>query len=101
MPEISFGSTFKIPVSQWGINNTKKLQFKSLIGSYSGSFFGKGNDSFVLLSIPDSKDITFVKKLQKIGYFDYLQIKGEKIPKNKLEAYVNDAINKIKKGKTL
>lgn len=98
MSEISFGSTYKIPVVQWGINNTKKLQFKALIGSYSGEICGKGTDAFALLSIPDKKDLTFVRKLQKIGYNDYLQIEGEKIPKNKLEAYVNNALNSLQKG---
>ena len=48
MSEISFGSSYKIPVSQWGINNTKKLQLKSLIGSYAGKICGKGQDSFAV-----------------------------------------------------
>ena len=33
MTNISFGSTYRIPVSQWGINNTKKLQLKNFISS--------------------------------------------------------------------
>ena len=41
MSDISFKSTYKIPVTQWGINNTKKLQLKSLVESNNGIITGK------------------------------------------------------------
>lgn len=82
MSEISFGSSYKIPVSQWGINNTKKIQLKSLIGSYSGKICGKGQDSFALVSIQDKKDMGFIRKLRKIGYFQFEMFENNKIPQN-------------------
>ena len=88
MSEISFKSTYKIPVTQWGINNTKKIQLKSLINSYNGIITGK-KDKFALVSIPDKKDLGFIRKLMKIGYREYRQFIGEKIPKNSLEEYVD------------
>ena len=86
MSEISFKSTFKIPVSQWGINNTKKLQLKTLVGSYNG-IVTKGKDSFAVVSIPDKKDMKFIHNLRKIGYFQYGMCEGEKIPKESLLEY--------------
>ncbi len=87
MQEISFKSTFKIPMSQWGINNTKKLQLKSLVASYNG-IVTKGKDNYAVLSIPDKKDKGFLYKLRSLGYFQYQQCEGEKIPKESLLEYV-------------
>ena len=89
MSDISFKSTYKIPVTQWGINNTKKLQLKSLVESNNGIITGK-KDKFALVSIPDKKDMGFIRKLMKIGYREYRQFIGEKIPKNSLEEYVDN-----------
>ena len=60
MNNITFGSTYKIPMSQWGINNTKKLQLKNLVSSFNG-VVTKGKDSFAVVSIPDKKDIGFMR----------------------------------------
>ena len=87
MSEISFGSTFKIPVSQWGINNTKKIKLKSLVGAYNG-IVTKGKDNYAVLSIPDKKDKNFLYKLRSLGYFQFEQFEGEKIPKESLLDYV-------------
>lgn len=87
MSDISFKSTYKIPVNQWGINNSKKLQLKSLVSSYNGLITGK-QEKFALLSIPDKKDKGFIQKLFKIGYREYQQFVGEKIANKNLEEYV-------------
>ena len=88
MSEISFKSTYKIPVTQWGINNTKKIQLKSLINSYNGIITWK-KDKFAVVSIPDKKDLGFIRKLMKIGYREYKQFVGEKISKDSLVEYVD------------
>lgn len=80
MSEISFGSSYKIPVSQWGINNTKKMQFKSIVGSYAGKIVGKGNDSFAVLSIPDKKDRSFIEKIRKLGYYKIEMFDNADVP---------------------
>lgn len=64
MSDISFKSTFKIPVSQWGVNNSKKLQLKSLVSSYNG-VVTKGKEQTALVSISDKKDFGFIRKLKK------------------------------------
>ena len=82
MSEISFGSSYKIPVSQCGINNSKKLQLKSLIGSYAGKICGKGQDSFAIVSMQDKKDMSFIRKLRKIGYFQFEMFENSEFPEN-------------------
>lgn len=93
MSNVNFGSTYKIPLNQWGINNTKKLQLKSIAGSYNG-IVTKGKDSCAILSIPDKKDLNFIRKLRKLGFFEFKQFEGEKIPKMSLEEYVKNMVNK-------
>lgn len=91
MTNISFGSTYRIPVSQWGINNTKKLQLKNFISSNNG-IVTKGKDSCALVSISDKKDMNFIRKLKKLGFFEYEMFEGEKIPKESLEEYIKNII---------
>lgn len=92
MSEISFRSTFKIPISQWGINNTKKLRLKSLVNSYNG-IVAKGKDNYAVLSIPDTKDKGFLCKLTSLGYFQFEKITGEKIPKESLIEYITKKLS--------
>ncbi len=82
MSEITFGSSYKIPLTQWGINNSKKLQLKSLIGSYGGKIGGKGQDSFAVVSMQDKKDMGFIRKLRKIGYFQFEMFENSDFPEN-------------------
>ena len=71
-------------------NNTKKLMLKNLVASHNG-LVTKGKDSFAMLSIPNKKDMTFIRKLRKIGYFQFDMFEGEKIPKDSLELYIKTA----------
>lgn len=82
MSQVSFGSSYKIPVSQWGINNTKKMQFKAIVGSYAGKICGKGKDSFAVLSIPDKKDRSFMDKIRKLGYYQLEVYENNSFPEN-------------------
>lgn len=91
MTEINFGSTYKIPLSQWGVNNTKKTQFKALVSSYGNYCIKTGKDQYVLVSMADKKDLNFIRKIKKLGYFAYEMFKGENIKKDMLEKYVQTA----------
>ena len=82
MSEVSFRSSYKIPVSQWGVNNTKKIQFKSIIGSYAGKICGKGKDAFAILSISDKKDKSFIDKIRKLGYYQFEMFDNNNFPEN-------------------
>lgn len=94
MSDISFKSTFKILVNQWGVNNTIKIQLKSLVSSYLNWLITAGKDKLALISIPDSKDFSFLRKLRKIGYNEFDKFEGENIKKASLEDYVKSFLNK-------
>ena len=91
MSEISFSSTYRIPVMQQGINSTKKMQLKSLITSYNG-IVGTGNTGYARVSMGNDKDIAFIRKLKDIGYRVYQQFRGENIGKNNLDEYINKCL---------
>ena len=42
MTEVNFSSTFRIPVTQPGVNKAKKVKLKGLVDSYGG-LVGTGN----------------------------------------------------------
>lgn len=99
MNEISFQSTFRIPVAQNGMNNTKKLQLKALISSYKNGLTGNGSFDYARISLKNSEDTSFLKKLETIGYKTYQIFKGEDIPKKNLDNYIKSClkVNNYKK----
>ena len=92
MTDVSFKSTYKIPMTQWGVNNTKKILLKSMISSYPNGIITKGKDSCALISIPDKKDTTFLRKLRKLGFLEFKQMEGENIKKDSLVDYVKNTL---------
>lgn len=92
MSEISFGSTFRIPITQQGINKSKKVQLKSLIDSYGG-LVGTGNTGYARVSIGNDKDAAFLRKLKGIGYRVFQQFQGENIAKKNLDRYIKNCLD--------
>ena len=107
MSEVSFKSTFRIPITQQGINKTKKTSLKALVNSYGG-IVGTGNTGYACVSMPNSKDTAFLRKLKGLGYKVYQMFEGENIKKNDLSDYIkkmlteceNTSKNALKKNNT-
>ena len=91
MTEISFGSTYKIPLKQWGVNNTKKTQLKTMVSSYGNYLIKSGKDPYALVSIANKNDMNFIRKLKRLGYYAYQMFEGENIKKDALERYIQTA----------
>ena len=105
MTEVNFGSTYRIPITQAGVNNSKKLRLRSLISSYPNSLIGKSKTSYARLSIPNEQDNAFIRKLREIGYRIYQVFEGENISKEKLDDYIKNSLksneyNQVGKQKT-
>ena len=92
MSEINFGSTYRIPITQQGINQSKKLQLKALIGSYGG-LVEAGNTGYARVSMENAKDSNFLRKLKNIGYRTFQQFQGENIAKNNLDTYIKTCLD--------
>jgi replication fork clamp-binding protein CrfC len=102
MTEINFTSTYRIPITQAGINSAKKTKLKELIQSYPNGLIGNNKVGNARVSMPDAEDEKFISKLRKIGYKVYQKIEGENISKENLDAFIKnnlDTKNFKQKGK--
>ena len=100
--EISFTSTYRIPITQAGVNNAKKMKLRELIESYPNGLIGKSKQGYARVSMPDSEDENFVRKLKGIGYKIYQRFDGEDIGADGLDLFIKqklDARDFNQKGK--
>ena len=91
--KISFGSTFRIPVSQAGINSAKKAKLRELIESYPNGLIGKNKTGNARVSMPNSEDANFIKKLKTIGYKVFQKFEAEDVPKRDIDKYIKRALD--------
>lgn len=102
MSDISFGSAYRIPITQAGVNAAKKGKLKTLIESYPNGLIGKSKTGYARVSVPDSEDANFIGKLKAIGYRVFQKFEGDNISKENLDAFIKeklDAKDFAQKGK--
>jgi hypothetical protein len=93
MTEINFTSTYRIPITQAGVNSAKKAKLKELIESYPNGLIGKSKTGNARVSIPDSEDGKFIGKLRKLGYNIYQKFEGEDISKENLDVFIKEKLD--------
>lgn len=92
MTEINFTSTYRIPITQAGINPAKKEKLRELVSPYPNKLVSKSNTGTVRISIPDEDDAKFIKNLKAIGYKIFQIFEGEDIRRGKLDEYIKDRL---------
>lgn len=92
MTQINFGSTYRIKVTQAGINQSKKDKLHDLTIAYNG-LVGKGNNGYARVSVPDSEDEIFIQKLKSIGYKIFQKFEGENIPHENLDKFIKKKLD--------
>ncbi len=93
MNEINFTSTYRIPITQAGVNAAKKAKLKELIQSYPNGLIGNSKVGNARVSMPDSEDATFIQKLKTIGYKVFQKFEGENIPKEEMDVYIKERLD--------
>lgn len=93
MTEINFGSTYRIPITQSGVNKAKKAKLKELIESYPNGLIGKSKTGQARISVPDSEDENFIRKLKAIGYKVFQKFEGDNIPKADLDIHIKTRLD--------
>lgn len=104
---ISFGSTYRVPITQPGVNNAKKERLRALADEYKG-LIGNSKTSALRVSLPNKLDAEFEGKLKQIGYKQYQKYDAENLPLDKIDTYIINCQRdgdysqkgKQKKGKT-
>lgn len=93
MTEINFTSTYRIPISQPGINAAKKARLKELIQSHPNGMIGNSKVGNARVSMADSEDAKFIQKLKTIGYKVFQKFEGENVPKENLDVYIKERLD--------
>lgn len=93
MNNISFGSIYRIPITQAGVNNAKKERLRTLIESYPNGLIGKSKTGQARVSVPDSEDSKFEQKLKTIGYKVFQKFEGDNIPKEEIDSFVKSKLD--------
>lgn len=93
MNNISFGATYRIPITQAGVNSAKKAKLKTLIESYPNGLIGKSKAGHARISVPDSEDASFIAKLKTIGYKVFQKFEGDNIPKDKIDVFIKEKLD--------
>lgn len=94
MFDISFGSTYRIPITQSGVNNAKKERLRTLIESYPNGVIGKSKTGYARVSVPEELDNTFESKLKGIGYKVFQKFDGHDISKDNLDLFIKEKLDK-------
>ena len=90
---LSFGSTYRIPVTQAGVNNSKKEKLRNLVESYPNGLIGKGKTGYARVSVPESLDSDFESKLKKIGYKVFQKFDGHDISKDSMDSFIKEKLD--------
>lgn len=93
MSDINFGSTYRISITQAGVNSAKKAKLKELIESYPNGLIGKSKTGHARISVPDSEDAKFVGKLKALGYKVFQKFEGDNISKENLDAFIKEKLD--------
>ena len=84
---VSFGSIYRIPITQPGVNSAKKERLRELADKYDG-LIGRDNKSSARICVPNELDSTLEKDIKDIGYRAYQKLEGEYVPKSELDSYI-------------
>lgn len=93
MKDVSFGSTFRIPISQAGVNSAKKTKLKTFILSYENGLIGNSKSGYARISIPNKEDEKFIRLLKALGYKVFQKFEGENIPKDNLDIFIKEKLD--------
>ena len=102
MNNISFQSTYRIPLVEQNISQAKREALKKMASKYQNVLFPAGNNGNVRVSIRRRLDEGFEQKLKQIGFKVFQKFERHNVPKSefensgvsKLDLYIKDALAK-------
>jgi len=106
MTQISFGSTYRIPLIEQNITPAKREGLKKLAKGYQNALYPKGNVGYVRVSIRKRLDEGFEQKLRQLGFKVYQIFDRHNVPKTDgiMDAYIKhelDIRNYRQRGKQI
>ena len=92
MRDIPFGSTYRIPITQPGINSAKKGALKMMVSKYQNVLYPNGNNGNVRVSVRQRLDNDFEQKLKRLGFKIFQKFERNNVPKTEFE---NSGVSKL------
>lgn len=94
MTEISFKSTYSIPLVGQSVTVAKRAKLKKMASKYQNVMYPNGSDGNVRVSIRKRLDNKFVADLKQIGFKVFKVFDRHNVPKTegKMDAYIRQEI---------
>ena len=92
MSQISFTSTYRIPLIERKVSVAKRQALKDLASQYENHVYPNGNKGCVRVSIPEEQDGKFEQNLRQKGFKVYQKFEEHNLPEEKIDAYIKQAL---------
>jgi len=92
MTQISFTSTYRIPLIERKVSVAKRQALKDLASKYENNLYPNGNKGCVRVSIPEEQDMKFEQKLRQIGFKVFQKFDQHDVSYDKMDSYIKQAL---------
>ena len=92
MEQVTFKSTYRIPLVEQNITPGKRQALKKMASRYQNVLFPKGENGHVRVSIRKKLDDGFEQKLKQIGFRVFQKFERHNVPKSEFE---NSGVSKL------
>ena len=94
MTEISFTSTYRIPLVEQNITAAKRQALKTMASRYQNVMYPTGNQGNVRVSIRKRLDKGFEQKLRQLGFKVFQKFDRHNVPKTKgeMDNYIKEQL---------
>lgn len=95
MTEISFKSTYRVPLVGQNITQSRRDALKKMASKYQNALYPKGNLGFVRVSIRKRLDEGFEQKLKQLGFKVFQKFERHNIPKTdgQMDIYIKECLD--------
>ena len=95
MYNISFGSTYRIPLVEQNITQGKRDALKKMASRYQNVLYPTGNQGSVRVSIRKRLDQGFEQKLRQIGFKVFQKFERHNVPKTagNMDKYIKESLD--------
>ena len=95
MTQVSFTSTYRIPLVEQNITPAKRDALKRMASRYQNVLYPNGNNGYVRVSIRKRLDNGFEQKLKQIGFKVFQKFDRHNIPKTdgRMDEYIKEQLD--------
>lgn len=94
MTQVSFTSTYRIPLVEQNVSVAKRQALKNMASKYQNVMYPSGNQGYVRVSIRKRLDEGFEQKLRQIGFKVFQKFERHNVPKTKgkMDEYIKESL---------